>query len=77
MFHGQKSRTFEHAHWESKELNNMAACKRSVPKVDHKQLNALSSVALFEKKTKKVKGRKIYDMERIVEPRKAKYVRFP
>ena len=68
MFHDQKSRTFERAHWESKELNNMAACKRSVPKVDYKQLNALSSVAFFNTSTKKVKGRKIYNVERIVEP---------
>ena len=62
---------------ESKEWNNMAANKRFVPKVDYKQLNALSSVVLFDTSTKKVKGRKIYDVERIIERRKAKYVRFP
>ena len=54
----------------------MAANKRAVPKVDYKQLNALSSVVLFDTSAKKVKGRKIYDVERIIERRKAKYVRF-
>ena len=42
----------------------MAANKRAVPKVDYKQLNALSSVVLFDTSAKKVKGRKIYDVER-------------
>ena len=60
-----------------KQRNNMAASKRSVTKVDYKQLNALSSVVLFDTSTKKVKGRKIYNVERIIERRKAKYVRFP
>jgi len=63
---------------ESKEQrNNMAARERSVPKVDYKELNALSSVVLFNTSTRKVKGRKIYNVERIIERRKAKYVRFP
>ena len=56
-----------------KQLKNMAASERSVPKVDYKQLNALSSVVLFDTSTKKFKGRKIYDVESIVERRKAKY----
>ena len=60
-----------------KQRNNMAASGRSVRKVDYKQLNALSSVVLFDTYTKKVKWRKIYDAERIIEHRKAKYVRFP
>jgi len=55
----------------------MAARERSVPKVDYKELNALSSVVLFNTSTRKVKGRKIYNVERIIERRKAKYVRFP
>ena len=53
----------------------MATRKDSVPKVDYKQLNALSSIVLFDTSTKKVKGKKIYDVERIIERRKAKYVR--
>ena len=59
-----------------KQLNNMAASEYSVPKVDYKQLNGLSSVVLFDTSTKKFKGRKIYDVKRIIERRKAKYVRF-
>ncbi|KAK2550529.1 hypothetical protein P5673_028728 [Acropora cervicornis] len=51
----------------------MAARERSVPKVDYKELNALSSVVLFNTSTRKVKGRKIYNVERIIERRKAKY----
>ena len=58
-----------------KQLNNMASSECSVPKVDYKQLNGLSSVILFAICTKKFKGRKIYDVERIIERRKAKYVR--
>ena len=60
-----------------KQRNNMAASKRSVPKVDYKKLNALLSVVLFDTSTKKVKSRKSYGVERIIEHRKAKYVRFP
>ena len=56
-----------------KQLNNMAASECSVPKVDYKQLNALSSVVFFDTSTKKFKGRRIYDVERIIERRKAKY----
>ena len=59
-----------------KQLNNMAASERSVTIVDYKQLNALSSVVLFDTSTKKFKGRKVYDVERIIEHRKAKHVRF-
>ena len=59
-----------------KQLNNTAASDCPVPKVDYKQLNGLSSVVLFDTSTKKFKGRKIYDVERIIERRKAKYIRF-
>ena len=59
-----------------KQLNNMAASEYSVPKVDYKQLNGLSSIVLFDTSTKKFKGSKIYDVKRIIERRKAKYVRF-
>ena len=56
-----------------KQLNNMAVSECSV---HCKQLNALSSVVLCDTSTKKFKGSKIYDVERIIERRKAKYVRF-
>ena len=56
-----------------KQLNNMAASECSVPKVDYKQLNALSSVVLFDTSIKKFKESTIYDVERIIERRKAKY----
>ena len=59
-----------------KQLNNIAASECFVQKVDYKQLNGLSSVVLFTTCTKKFKGRNIYDVERIIERRKAKYVRF-
>ena len=59
-----------------KQLNNMAASECSVPKVDYKLLNVLLYVVLLDTSTKKFEGRKIYDVERIIECRKAKYVRF-
>ena len=59
-----------------KQLNTMAASECSVPKVDYKQLNGLSSVVLFDTSTKKFKGRKGYQMERIMERRQEKYKRF-
>ena len=45
-------------------------------RICYKQLNGLSSVVLFDTSTKKFKRRKIYDVERIIERRKEKYVRF-
>ena len=45
-------------------------------RVCYKQFAALLSVVLFDTSTKKLKGRKIYDVERIIERRKAEYVRF-
>ena len=54
----------------------MAATKRSVCEVDYEQLHCLSSVVLYDTATKKFKMGKFYDVERIIERRKTKYVRF-
>ena len=51
----------------------MAAEKGSVPVVDYKQLNSLSSVVLYDTSAKRVKRGKFDDVERIIERRK-KYI---
>ena len=51
----------------------MAAEKGSVPVVDYKQLNSLSSVVLYDTSAKRVKRGKFDDVERIIERRKKIY----
>ena len=51
----------------------MAAEKGSVPVVDYKQLNSLSSVVLYDTSTKRAKRGKFDDVERIIERRKNLY----
>ena len=53
---------------------SMASKKRSLP-VDYTQLHSLSSVVLYDTSFKKSWG-KLYDVERIIERRKTRYVSF-
>lgn len=53
---------------------SMASKKRSLP-VDYTQLHSLSSVVLYDTSFKKSRG-KLYDVERIIERRKTRYVSF-
>jgi hypothetical protein len=57
---------------------NMAARKRCLLEVDYAQLNALSSVVLYDtkKSKKRSKNNRIYDVERIIERRNVKHVSF-
>ena len=54
---------------------NMAAEKRAGTRVDYLQLNSLSSVVLFDTARKKYQREKLYDVERIIQRRKKRYVR--
>lgn len=53
---------------------SMASKKRSLP-VDYTQLHSLSLVVLYDTSFKKSRG-KLYDVERIIERRKTRYVSF-
>ena len=52
------------------------ADKRRVFPVDYAQLHNVSSVVLYDTSSRKSKRSKLYDVERIIERRKTKHVRF-
>lgn len=55
----------------------MAGRKRTVDEIDYVQLNSLSSVVLYDTATKKSRKGPFYEAERVIERRKAHFVRFP
>ena len=65
---------FLHNNRETYMAKSMASKKRSLP-VDYTQLHSLSSVVLYDTSFKKSRG-KLYDVERIIERRKTRYVSF-
>ena len=54
----------------------MAIKKRCVGVVDYAQLHQLSSVVLYDTSRKKLKKGKFYNVERVIERRKTKHVRY-
>ena len=65
---------FLHNNRETNMAKSMASKKRSLP-VDYTQLHSLSLVVLYDTSFKKSRG-KLYDVERIIERRKTRYVSF-
>ena len=54
----------------------MAAKNCAVRVVDYAQLHSLSSVILYDTSSKKLKRGKFYVVERVIERRKTKHVRY-
>ena len=77
---GKKSWTFEPAQRYAGFFiiitHKLATKKRGVGVADYAQLHQLSSVVLYDTSRKKFKKGKFYNVERVIERRKTKHVRY-